>query len=73
MPDAKGEESVPDESARLDSVATFELTTIEKDEVVAVVVFVSVIVTVIAYVPVAVGVPEITPDERKSIKDLQST
>jgi hypothetical protein len=58
---------VPDESTRLDNVATFELITIEKDEVVATVVFVSVIVTVIAYVPVAVGVPEITPDEVLSV------
>jgi hypothetical protein len=54
---------VPDESVRLDNVATFELITIEKDEVVATVVFESVIRAVIAYVPVAVGVPEITPDE----------
>jgi hypothetical protein len=48
-------------------VATFELITIEKEEVVATVVFASVIVTVIAKVPVVVGVPEITPDEVLSV------
>jgi hypothetical protein len=48
-------------------VATFELITIENDEVVATVVFVSVIRAVIAKVPDAVGVPEITPVEVLSV------
>jgi hypothetical protein len=48
-------------------VATFELITIEKEEVVATVVFESVIRAVIAYVPAEVGVPEITPDEVLSV------
>jgi hypothetical protein len=48
-------------------VATFELITIENDEVVATVVFVSVIRAVIAKVPDAVGVPEITPVEVSSV------
>ena len=39
---------MPDESTRLDNVATFELITIEKEEVVATVVFESVIRAVIA-------------------------
>jgi hypothetical protein len=43
------------------------LITIEKDEVVATVVFASVIRAVIAKVPVAVGVPEITPVEVLSV------
>ena len=48
MLDAKVGESVPDERDSAERVATFELITIEKDDVVATVVFVSVIVTVIA-------------------------
>jgi hypothetical protein len=48
-------------------VASFELITIENDEVVATVVFVSVIRAVIAKVPDAVGVPEITPVEVLSV------
>jgi hypothetical protein len=48
-------------------VASFELITIENDEVVATVVFVSVIRAVIAKVPDAVGVPEITPVEALSV------
>jgi hypothetical protein len=39
----------------------------EKDSVVATVVFVSVILAVIAKVPVAVGVPEITPFDVSSV------
>jgi hypothetical protein len=61
VPDEKDGESVPDESDSPERVTTFELITIEKDSLVARVVFVSVIVTEIAKVPVAVGVPEITP------------
>jgi hypothetical protein len=61
VPDEKDGESVMKDSDRPESVATFELITIEKDEVVATVVFVSVIRAVMAKVPVAVGVPEITP------------
>jgi hypothetical protein len=63
VPDAKDEESVIDERDSAERVETFELITIEKDEVVATVVFASVIRAVMAYVPVAVGVPEITPPE----------
>ena len=48
MFDAKIGERVPDERASADNVATFELITIENDEVVATVVFVSVICAVIA-------------------------
>jgi hypothetical protein len=67
VPDAKDEESVIDERDSAERVETFELITIEKDEVVATVVFASVIRAVMAYVPVAVGVPEITPDEVLSV------
>jgi hypothetical protein len=44
-----------------------DLITIEKDEVVATVVFVSVMRAVITYVPATVGVPEITPVEVFSV------
>jgi hypothetical protein len=67
VPDEKDGESVPDESDSPESVATFELITMEKDSVVATVVFVSVILAVIAKVPVAVGVPEITPVAPSSV------
>jgi hypothetical protein len=67
VPDEKDEESVIDERDSAESVATFELITMEKDSVVATVVFVSVIVAVIAKVPVAVGVPEIMPVDVSSV------
>jgi hypothetical protein len=67
VPDAKDGESVMEESDSADKVATFELITMEKDDVIAVVVFVSVMRAVIAKVPVAVGVPEITPVAPSSV------
>ena len=67
VPDVNDGESVMEDSDRPESVATFELITMEKDSVVATVVFVSVIRAVIAKVPVAVGVPEITPVEVLSV------
>ena len=51
----------------IEGAAGTELITMEKDDVVAVVVFVSVIRAVIAKVPVAVGVPEITPVAPSSV------
>ena len=67
VPDAKDEESVIEERDSAERVATFELITIEKDSVVATVVFESVMRAVIAKVPVVVGVPEITPVEVLSV------
>jgi hypothetical protein len=51
----------------IEGAAGTELITMEKDDVVAVVVFVSVMRAVIAKVPVAVGVPEITPVAPSSV------
>ena len=61
MADANVGESVPAERVSADNFASFELTTIENEEVVAVAVFASVNRIEIALVPAEVGVPEITP------------